>query len=78
MKSIGGITAMITTFGAAIRVGMRNVRLDNEVAFIILAVLFFLLSFLLIFVTDMGVKIYYYSQLSKEEQIRIANTDPNN
>ena len=78
VKSIAGITAMITTFGAAIRVGMRNVRLDNEVAFIILAVLFFLLPFLLIFVADVGVSIYYYSQLSKEEQIRIANTDPNN
>lgn len=71
--NVVGVVGIVAIVGMGIRFAMKNIQLENEIAFVLLATIFFALSFLFIFATDLGVRIFYYSKLSEDDKKRIAN-----
>ena len=71
--NIAGVVGIVAVVGMGIRLVMKNIELEIEIVFVLLAVIFFALSFLYIFATDLGVRVFFFSKLSESDKQRIAN-----
>ena len=71
--NVTGVMSFVFSFGMFLRLVVVNIQYEIEIVFAMLAGLFFLMTFLLIFTVDLGVRYYYFSLLSEEEKKYIVS-----